>query len=109
MARLTLTLVALPGESWRLMDALRTVMPSRREPGSLGCELLLTTDPTAPSRLRYVEEWSSEGDLRGQVGSDRFSRLLEALEHASAPPEICFDLDGRQYGLELIEEIRNGN
>jgi quinol monooxygenase YgiN len=108
VARLTLTLVALPGESWRLMDALRTVMPSRREPGCLGCELLLTTDPAAPSRLRYVEQWSSVDDLRGQVGSDRFSRLLEALEHASAPPEICFDLDGQQRGLEFIAEIRGG-
>ena len=106
VARLTLTLSALPGESWRLMDALRSLMPSRRDPGCLGCQLVLTTDPAAPSRVRYVEEWSSEEDLRAQVGSDRFPRLLEALEHAAAPPDICFDIDGHSRGLEFIAEVR---
>jgi quinol monooxygenase YgiN len=88
------------------MDALRSLMPSRREPGCLGCQLQLTTDTDEPPRLRYVEEWSSEEDLRAQMESPRFPRLLEALEHASAPPDIRFDLDGRSRGLEFIAEVR---
>jgi quinol monooxygenase YgiN len=88
------------------MDALRSLMPSRRDPGCLGCELLLTTDTAEPSRLRYVEQWSTEGDLRARVESERFLCLLEALEHASAPPEIRFDLDGCSRGLEFVAEVR---
>ena len=83
--RLTLSITAARGESWRLIDALRSLMlPTRRERGCLSCQLLLSSESSDPMRISYVEDWSSEEALREQVRSDRFSRLLELMER-----EIC--------------------
>ena len=107
VVRLTLTLTAPPGESWRLADALRSLMiPTRRERGCLSCQLQLSTESNDPSRIQYVEDWSSEEDLRDQLRSDRFARLLTVMDQASVPPEIRFDVAGRVRGLDYVEEVR---
>jgi hypothetical protein len=59
-----------------------------------------------PSCIQYVEDWSSEEDLREQVGSDRFPRLLAVMEEALVPPQIVFDLPGGTRGLDYVSEIR---
>jgi quinol monooxygenase YgiN len=109
VVRLTLSITAPPGESWRLMDALRSLMvPTRREHGCVGCRLELSTESSDPSRISYVEDWSSEEDLREQVRSDRFPRLLELMEDALEPPKIEFQLAGGTRGLDYVEEVRAG-
>jgi quinol monooxygenase YgiN len=108
VVRLTLTLTAPPGESWRLADGLRSLMiPTHRERGCLSCQLQLSTASSDPSRIQYVEAWSSEEDLREQLRSDRFMRVLSVMEQASGPPEIRFDLAGRVRGLDYVEEVRS--
>ena len=89
--RLTLSITAARGESWRLIDALRSLMlPTRRERGCLSCQLLLSSESSDPMRISGVEDWSSEEALREQVRSDRFSRLLELMESAMEPPQLEF-------------------
>ena len=106
---MTLSITASRGESWRLIDALRSLMvPTRRERGCTSCQLALSSESSDPMRLSYVEDWSSEEDLREQVRSDRFSRLLELMESASERPHLRFDLGSETRGLDYVEEVRAG-
>jgi quinol monooxygenase YgiN len=104
---MTLSITAARGESWRLIDALRSLMlPTRRERGCVSCQLALSSESSDPMRISYVEDWSSEDDLREQVRSDRFTRLLEVMESALAPPNLEFQLPGGARGLDYVEEVR---
>ena len=105
--RLTLSITAAQGESWRLIDALRSLMvPTRRERGCLSCQLVLSSESSDPTRISYSEEWSSEEDLREQVRSERFSRLLEVMECASETPQLQFQLPRGVRGLDYVKEVR---
>ena len=107
MVRLTLSITAARGESWRLIDALRSLMvPTQRERGCVGCQLLLSSESSDPARISYVEDWFSEEDLREQVRSDRFSRLLGLMECALERPQLQFQLPGGLRGLDYVEEVR---
>ncbi len=107
MIRLTLSITAARGESWRLIDALRSLMvPTRRERGCVSCQLMLSSESSDPMRISYVEDWSSEEALREQVRSDRFSRLLELMESALEPPHLEFALGNGTRGLDYVEEVR---
>jgi quinol monooxygenase YgiN len=106
---MTLTIAAPPAESWRLVDALHSLMvPTRRERGCVGCRLELSNESSDPSRIWYVEDWSSEETLREQLRSDRFPRLLELMEDALEPPHIEFRFDDGVRGLDYVEEVRSG-
>jgi hypothetical protein len=56
--------------------------------------------------ISYIEEWSSEDDLRRQLRSDRFAVLAELIEHAIEYPTIEFALPGSTRGVDYVEEIR---
>ena len=97
----------MAGESWRLIDALRSLMvPTRRERGCVSCQLVLSSESSDPTRISYSEDWSSEADLREQVRSERFSRLLELMECASETPRLQFHLPAGVRGLDYVEEVR---
>jgi quinol monooxygenase YgiN len=107
--RLTLSITAARGEAWRLIDAFRSLMaPTRRERGCVSCQLALSSESSDPMRVSYSEVWSSEEDLREQVRSERFSRLLELMENASEPPSLHFELPEGDRGLDYVEEVRAG-
>ena len=55
----------------------------------------------------YTEEWKTEDDLKRQLRSDRFSVLVELMEHSSEVPTIEFALTDSTRGIEYAEEIRN--
>ena len=82
--------------------------PTRRERGCVSCQLALSSESSDPMRISYSEVWSSEEDLREQVRSDRFSRLLELMESALEPPQLEFQLPGGARGLDYVEEVRAG-
>jgi quinol monooxygenase YgiN len=107
VVRLTLSITAARGESWRLIDALRSLKaPTQRERGCVRCRLVLSSESCDPARISYVVDWSSEDDLREQVRSDRFPRLLELMERALEPPHLEFQLAGGTRGLDYVEEVR---
>lgn len=55
--------------------------------GCTGCELALSAASDNPPHIRYVEDWSSEEELRTRVRSNRFQRLVAVMEEARfAPP-----------------------
>jgi quinol monooxygenase YgiN len=104
MVRLTVTLRPAAGCVQDLVDAFRFLMVSTRlEPGCLECSVWAEPD----SSVHYVEEWSSEQDIRRRVASGRFTSVLALLESVREPPRVQFDFVSSTRGLDYIEEVRN--
>ena len=106
MVRLSVTLVASETRAGPMLDALRSLMmPTRLEPGCLGCLVWEETDDD--TTLRYAEEWATEADMRRRVQSDRFTSLLAVMEAATKPPQVQFDFVTMTRGLDYVAEVRH--
>jgi quinol monooxygenase YgiN len=93
------------GEAQSITGALHSLMlHTRAAPGCLGCSV--STEMGALVVIQYVENWTSETDLRRQVRSHRFSALAELIEHATENPVVEFLLPDGSRGLEYAEEVR---
>ena len=66
----------------------------------------LSNDLLDSDTLHYVEEWTSEATLQQDIRSERFGRLIAALELAARPPGVVIQLIHESYGLEYIEAAR---
>ena len=103
MVRLTVTLTASANRVQDLVAAFRFLMVSTRlDPGCLGCSVWSEPD----SSVHYVEEWSSEEDIRRRVGSDSFTSVLALLESVREPPHVQFDFVSSTRGLDYVAEVR---
>ena len=106
MVVMTITLVAgrdaFPGTASSLRQSMRQ---ARAEPGCIRSHV--ATDLAAPDTFHYVEEWSNESELREQLRSDRFQRLIAVMEAATARPRFAVHLVSREYGLEYIAMARS--
>ena len=106
MVRLTVTLSAPANYAQDLVEAFRFLMVSTRlDRGCLGCSVWTEPD----SSVHYVEEWSSEEDIRRRVGSDRFTSVLALLESAREPPQVKFDFVSNTRGLDYVAEVRQSS
>jgi quinol monooxygenase YgiN len=93
------------GQARPITMALHSLMADVRvAPGCLGCSV--SADLTNQGKIRYVEEWGSEEDLRRRLQEGSFTTLAGLLEGATEPPHIEFMLPGGTRGLELVEEVR---
>ena len=104
MVRLT---VALNAASTRgaqeLLDALRFLgIGTRLEQGCLVCSCWVDPDAT----VRYVEEWSTEADMRRRVRSEPFTSLLAVVESVQEPV-VQFDFVTTTRGLDYVAEVRH--
>jgi len=72
--------------------------------GCVGCSV--ATDIGKRGTVRYVEEWSSENDLRQRVLSDSFDHLVSLMEDAPQPPRVEFKLGRETRGLDFVAEVR---
>src|SRR5262245_18979567 len=107
VVRLALTLVAHRGQLKELATELRVLMgQTLLKPGLHDCQLSI--DFVDPHRLHYIEEWRSERDLRNQIPSDRFHRLIALLEAAAERPRFDVQLVIRSDGLDFVEETLRG-
>jgi quinol monooxygenase YgiN len=96
---------ATPQESASMAAALHALMvAARSEPGCVGCQI--STQMGEKTRLRYVEEWRDEANLKQQLHSERFARLAEIMEHATGSPNVVFDLPSGRRDLSYAEEVR---
>jgi quinol monooxygenase YgiN len=59
-------------------------------------------------RIIYMEEWESEKDMNRHLCSDRYMRILTAMEFAGEPPEIKFYSVASTKGIEAVHTARNG-
>ena len=106
MVRLTVALNAASARSAQsLLDALRfLVLSTRLEPECLGCSAWSDPDLT----VRYVEEWSTEADMRRRVRSEPFTSLLAVVESVQEPV-VQFDFVTTTRGLDYVAEVRDGS
>ena len=108
VVRLAVALAAPAGGTDQLVHALRLLAsPTRIEPGCLGCRVW--TEDNEATTVRYVEEWATEDAMRLRVRSTRFTRLLEVLESAPAPPRVEFDFVTETRGLDYVAEVRDAD
>jgi len=106
MVRLAVALAATGYATSHVVHALRLLAsPTRVEPGCLGCRVW--TEDAEESTVRYVEEWATEDAMRLRIRSARFTRLLEVLESALAPPCVQFDFVTETRGLDYVAEVRD--
>jgi quinol monooxygenase YgiN len=85
-----------------VLQALRSVMrPAQQFRGCRFAQIYLRADDDRC--VEYVEEWDSAEELRGQLGSDRFARLLEVLETSAERPVLEFRVISETHGLEYIK------
>ena len=104
MVRLTVTLRASVRGAQDLVEAFRYLIVSTRlEQGCLGCSVWAEPDAS----VHYVEEWSTEDDIRRRVGSDRFTSVLALIEAVHEPPHVQFDFVSSTRGLDYVEEVRH--
>ena len=103
MVRLTVALSASANDAKDLVAAFRFLMVSTRlDRRCLGCSAWTEPD----SSVHYVEEWSTEEDMRCRVGSDRFTSVLALLESGREAPHVQFDFVSRTRGLDYVAEVR---
>jgi quinol monooxygenase YgiN len=102
MVRLTIALTPASAAAARdLVDALRLIASrTRLEPGCIGCSL------SNHDTVRYVEEWSTEADMRRRVRSEAFTSVLAIVESA-VDPTVRFDFVATTRGLDYVSEVRN--
>lgn len=101
VVQLLVRLLAPPGREPDVVAALRVVL----RPAQLarGCRFAQIYQWAADDRhVEYVEEWDDPLELRGQVGSERFVRLLELLEMAAERPLVEFRIISETHGIEYL-------
>ena len=104
MVRLTVTLKPPARSVQDLVEAFRFLMVSTRlEPGCIACSVWTEPD----SSVHYVEEWSTEADIRRRVSSERFTSVLALVESVREAPHVQFDFVSATRGLDYVEEVRH--
>ena len=107
MVRLSLRLVARPGQAKSLAAALRQLLAEARTARAcVGHQL--STDLSDSDTLHYAEDWFTESDFRLQIGTDRFQRLIAIMEAAAEPPRFEVQVIARAYGLDYIAAALRG-
>ena len=105
MVLLTLTLIAGRDGFPAMAAALRqSMLHARNEPGCIRCHV--SADLASPSTFHYVEEWSTEAELRAHIRSVRFQHVIGLMEAAAMQPRFAVQLVSREYGLEYLVSAR---
>ncbi len=102
MVQLLARLVAPPARVEELLLALRTVLRPANQ--ARGCSFAQVYQcPNDPCRIEYVEEWDDANELRDELASVRFRRLLGLLEMAADCPVLEFRVITETHGLEYVD------
>ena len=109
MVRLSVRLVARPGQARSLAAALRQLLAEARTARAcVGHQL--STDLSDSDTLHYAEDWFTETDFRSQIGTPRFQRLIGIMEAAAEPPRFEVQIISRSYGLDYVAAVlRDGS
>jgi len=103
----TLKLKPAPGKQMYVHQILHSLIGQNRvQPGCLRSAIYQDLEDC--DRITYVEEWESEKDLNRHLCSDRYLKILAAMEFAGEPPEVLFHTISRTRGMDAIQEARTG-
>jgi quinol monooxygenase YgiN len=105
MVQVTLTMVCHPRRRVEMIQALRSLMlPLQATTGFISCRLYQEVDDA--NAICYAEEWRTPEDLDRQIRSNHYTRLLEIMEEAAAPPELRLNWVTEVRGLDYLEAVR---
>jgi quinol monooxygenase YgiN len=100
-----LRVIALSDKRDAIVDVLRSVIDMTQGlVGCLGCACY--EEQNNQSAVLYLEQWESKEDLQRHIQSDRYLRVISAMELAIEAPEIVFHEVSKSMGMELIEALR---
>lgn len=100
-----LRVIALSDKRDAILEVLRSVIDMTRGlVGCLGCACY--EEQNNQSAVLYLEQWESKEDLKRHIQSDRYLRVISAMELAVEAPEIVFHEVSKSMGMELIEALR---
>jgi quinol monooxygenase YgiN len=103
--RMTVQWFVPPGSVRAVNAALNELMAATRgERGCRGC--FLTTQMGQRAGFTYVEEWDEEEELKAHLRSDRFAKLAQLMETATARPLVEFTLADGSHGIEYADAVR---
>ena len=103
-----LRIIPLPEKRSQVLAILRSVRgPTQVKPHCLSCRLYVEDD--VESALLYTEEWDSEPDFRAHLRSEFYRRILAAMDLSKSAPELRFQEVGVTHGLELVQELLQGD
>ena len=98
-------MVVYPRRRAEIIQALRSLMlPLQAAPGFIFCRLCQEADDA--NTICYAEEWRTPEDLDRQIRSNHYTRLLEIMEEAAAPPELRLNWVTEVRGLDYLEAVR---
>ncbi len=78
--------------------------PIQAEPGCAACRICEEEGHDGP--ILYLECWHSQAQFERHVRSDRYRRILEAMELSRIQPEIEFHRVSETRGIEVVEGLR---
>ena len=104
MVRLSIVLTAASARAADdLVEGLQFLARSTRlAPGCISCSIWADPDST----VHYVEDWTTEPDIRRRVLSDQFTSLLTVVESAQ-DVRAQFDFVSETRGLDYVMEVRS--
>jgi quinol monooxygenase YgiN len=106
VTQLVLKIAARPKGVAAMLQALAQVMfQAKLERSCLECQVYAETGN--PQSLLYIEQWTTEQELEGQLCSPRFGTLLAIMETAPVAPSLQIQTVSDQRGLEYVEAVRS--
>lgn len=95
----------MPGKQQAVIDILMSVgIITRVKPGCIYCGIY--EEHNHGQNIIYIEKWETKEDMHKHVQSNLYLRILNAIELAAEPPEVCFHEDSGSSGIELIGFLR---
>ena len=95
-----------PGKRKEILDILLSVKgPTQAINGCLEC--CICEEEGDERIIFYMEQWATWEDFIRHIRSDRYTRILEAMELSMEKPDFSFFEVSAMKGLELIESVRN--
>jgi quinol monooxygenase YgiN len=94
-----------PNRHAEVLEVLRSIQgPVLAQLGCKACDIY--EDQGQEPAVVLLERWESKATLESHIRSEAYRRILGAIELASGPPEMTFDVVSASEGMELVERLR---
>ena len=105
MVHSTIRMVMPPEKRGEAVKILRAVVEQNRvQAGCLSSRIYEDVDQR--NTFMFEEMWRNEEDLRRNLQSEEYPKVLLVVEMALERPEITFNVISNTSGIETVEEAR---